>query len=353
MAIFNGKLTKLTALLSAALLVTACSSSTTESSSELSGSLEPVQLAEKTKITVAIPSVNEVYGQVLVAIANGEFEKENLEVEIVTLPSPDAVPALVDGSIDVAVGVLGATQFNAIAQGAEIRMVLTGGNTPAETGLWVRKELLAGAPASLKGKTIAATYGWNQPSMSVVKDYLATGGVTPDDVNVELLQSADAALALDEGSIDAAWVTNPSYLPLKASGNASKVVGYIPDQISTGYYFGDRLLNKNPEIGQAFVRAIMRTTKTYLSGDYKNDPELGPMVAETLGLTLEELKYSESIVFEFYTQEELSGELTDLFTSAQEMWLDFGDILVYDIPLTAQDYADMSFIERILSENDL
>lgn len=350
----NSVVAKLAALLAASLVLVACSSASPSSSAaELSGSLEPQPLAEKTKVVISIASSSESYAPLYLAIAQGEFAKENLEVEIVNLLSPDAMAALVDGTIDVSGVVLGAPTFNAVAQGAPIKLVLNGGGNTEATGLWVRKELLAEAPASLRGKKIAGTYGWATPSMTVVKNYLAEAGITPMDVQMEIISSADAALALDAGSVDAAWLTTPSHLPLVASGNAEKVAGYEKGQISTGYLFGERLLNTNPEIGQAFVRAMVRTTMTYLNGDYKSDPTVGPMLAEALGITLEDLQVSESIAFDFVSQEAMLSTQTALYLDAQEMWIGMGEILTYDEPLTAEKYLDWSFMQRILDANDI
>lgn len=345
---------KLAGVFALSLILAACSTTTsTSTATGLSGSLEPQPLAEKTKVVISMASTSETYASLLLAIESGEFEKENLDVEIVNLLSPDAMAALVEGEIDASAVVLGATTFNAIAQGAPIRLVMNSGANSADTGFWIRTELLDGAPESLRGKTIAGTYGWTTPSMTTVKDYLATAGLTTDDVQMEILSAEDAALALDAGSIDGAWLTTPTHLPLVASGNAQKVAGYEPGQISTGFLFGDRLLNKNPEIGQAFVRAIIRTTTNYLSGDYKQDPEIGPMLAAALGVSLEDLQVTESLEFKLFDTETMLNEQTKLYTNAQEMWIGMGEILTFEEPLTGEQYLDWSFVQRILDENNL
>lgn len=353
MKVINKVTAALSMLFAIGLVTTGCSTATENATGTLSGSLAPVPLEQKTKISVGMSSPSEAFIALFLADKAGEFAKENIEIEFVTLTATDSIPALIDGTIDVAATSFGAGFLNAVDQGANLKMVYQGGVNPDAAGLWVRKELVAGLPESLRGVTIGTAYGWAQPSMLMVKKYLEANGMTMADVKTESLPTPEIAPALDAEAFGAAWLVSPSHRIFLESGDAEWVVGYDNNQFSTGYIFGPNLLTEKPEVGQAFVRALMRTTNTYLQGDYKFDDTNNQLIAEAMGLTVEELQYTESVPLNFYSTDEMNGDATSLFVESQEMWIEIGDLLSYDEVMPTANYIDWSFVQRILDENNL
>ena len=96
-----------------------------------------------------------------VAQAEGYFAEEGLEVEFVELGGEEATPLLIQGELDVIVGI-GAYYLNAIARGAEIKVVADKGHVGttdcSPSALVVRRELIetgeVDSVARLKGRTM-------------------------------------------------------------------------------------------------------------------------------------------------------------------------------------------------------
>lgn len=334
------------ALISFGLITTtaACApSNVANDGSNLSTSLAPVPLEEPATITMTVAGKYEVYTPALLAIAEGEFDKENITVKLETISQAESIPALALGTTDVAVSTFGAILLNAIAGGAELKMVLPAGANLKGDGLYVRPEIAEQGPSAFAGKTLGMAAGIAQTSMIPVLEYLAEGGVTLDDFTIETIPQADLPAALAAGKIDGFYVASPQHLALIEEGLAVRVAGFDPGVYTTGVIFGPNLLTKNPELGQAVVRAIARTTQTYLQGDYKADTVAAQKVADALEISVEDLRATESMVFGF-------EEKTEIVTEIQELWISVGDILTYETVLEPERYIDSSFIDRIVIE---
>lgn len=341
-------LKKLSALVVLLFALVACSNSTTENTSgELSGSLEPQPLANPVTLKVSIASPNETYSAVRLANITGEFEKENITIEFVTIPSTESMPALATGLIDVAAFGVTAPFFNAVAGGADIRMVMVGSESSAASGVYVRSDLAEQGAAALKGKTLGLSLGWGQTSAVILEDYLKSAGLTIDDVEVATIPLEELAGSLDSGVIDVSILAPPASLLFEKNGNATRVARFENSERTAGYAFGKRLLTDEPEIGQAFIRALIRTINTYLTGDYKANAETRALLAEANAVTEEDLVLTESVSFSIFSQSEIENGAFDIYTRAQDLWLR-ADLLSYDELLEPSDYTDWSFVQRIL-----
>ncbi|MFZ9309629.1 MAG: ABC transporter substrate-binding protein [Candidatus Nanopelagicales bacterium] len=297
---------------------------------------------------MSIATNNEGFAALKVADVAGEFAKENITIEYVALPSTEAIPALASGLVDVSAFGITVPFFNAIAGGAEVKMVYAGAENAEASGLFVKSEIADQGAAALKGKIIGSSQGWGQMSSLIIEEYLATGGLTLDDLEVAIIPIEDIALSLDSGVIDMAYFGPPNSLLFLENGKAKKVVDYPKSARNLGYAFGPRLLEEEPEIGQAFIRALMRTTENYLNGDYKADPEKLAIFAEAIGVTEEDALLTESVDFTTFSQSEIDNGAFDFYRKVQELWIRLGDLLTYEEPLTPSEYADWSFVQRIL-----
>ncbi|MGA1324294.1 MAG: ABC transporter substrate-binding protein [Candidatus Nanopelagicales bacterium] len=297
---------------------------------------------------MSIATNNEGFAALKVADVAGEFAKENITIEYVALPSTEAIPALASGLVDVSAFGITVPFFNAIAGGAEVKMVYAGAENAEASGLFVKSEIADQGAAALKGKIIGLSQGWGQMATVIIEEHLATGGLTLDDLEVAIIPIEDIALSLDSGVIDMAHFGPPNSLLFLENGKAKKVVGYPKGARNLGYAFGPRLLEEEPEIGQAFIRALMRTTENYLNGDYKADPEKLAIFAEAIDVTEEDALLTESVDFTTFSQSEIDNGAFDFYRKVQELWIRLGDLLTYEEPLTPSEYADWSFVQRIL-----
>lgn len=338
----------LAAFLAVSFVLSGCSSDTELNQGELSGSLEPQPLENPVTLKVSIATNNEGFAALKVADVAGEFAKENITIEYVALPSTEAIPALASGLVDVSAFGITVPFFNAIAGGAEVKMVYAGAENAEASGLFVKSEIADQGAAALKGKIIGLSQGWGQMATVIIEEHLATGGLTLDDLEVAIIPIEDIALSLDSGVIDMAHFGPPNSLLFLENGKAKKVVGYPKGARNLGYAFGPRLLEEEPEIGQAFIRALMRTTENYLNGDYKADPEKLAIFAEAIDVTEEDALLTESVDFTTFSQSEIDNGAFDFYRKVQELWIRLGDLLTYEEPLTPSEYADWSFVQRIL-----
>jgi len=278
----------------------------------------------------------------LLAEELGEFARENIAIEFVTAPPADLLPMLGSGAVDVISASLSAATMNAVSSGVEIKAVAplyykSGG----KDGLWIAERHKDCAPACLKGGKIASAAGPGTGTLLPMAKYLETGGVDITDVEVVTFATADAPLALESGAVDAAWLLSPAYKGVEEDGVAKFVQSQFPGQ-GGFYWFGPSLLDKNREAGLAFVRAIARTNRHYLQGNYKADDDTVKALAAAEGVPEKAAGAGESYVF----SPDLEFDV-NVFQPLQKEWMKFGDTVVdYDEPLTAADVVDGSFIEE-------
>ena len=330
------------------LILSACGSeSTTNTGSELSGSLEPQPLENPVTLKVSIASPNETFNAVRVADFAGELEKENIKIEYVTLPSTESIPALATGTIDVAAVGVTVALFNAVAGGADVRFVMMGGESPTASGVYVHSDLADLGPTALKGKTLGLSLGWGQTSSVLLEDYLQSGGLTIDDIEVATIPLEDLAMSLDTKVIDMTVLSPPSSLLFEKNGNAKVVARFENSERIAGYAFGPRLLKEEPAVGQAFIRALMRTINTYFVGDYKSNPDTLTLISKAMNLDEQDVLLTESISFRVFSQNEVNNGAFDIYARAQDLWKRAG-LLTYEELLEPSQYTDWSFVQRIL-----
>lgn len=332
------------AVAAAALTLTACgggSDAGSESASVPTG-LEPQPLADPTTVTVTVGTKAEVNAALLLADKLGEFAKENITINLVQMPSADAIPALAQGKTDMASSGIGAVYFNGINSAADMRLVFPGATKNPADGLYVPIDPATGEPGEVT--KIATITGPGSMYIVPIERYLESVGKTIEDVAIERVELADMQLALENGAVDAAWVNAPVTNALDATGEYKRVIGYEDGEYGIGYFLGPNLLHDRPEVGQALVRALARTIRDHLSGDYKADDATVAALAEVLESTPEAIRETPSMTFD--------AELpTDGLQAAQAAWLKIGDLLEYDVALEPSAYTDPTFLERALSNS--
>lgn len=298
----------------------------------------PKPLAAKTKLTVTAGALSAEYlGPLRMAIAKGEFLKENLDVELKQMPSSDANTLLAKGELDAVYSAPEAGMVNAAKQGFNVKWVL--GNYSADpkskTGVWARvKDGQNPESIDLKGARFASLVGKTSIIMYPIETVLQKHNTKVTDLDFKQLDAQGVSQALENGGVEAAWLLDPVWKQFENKPGYAFLGGQPAGEPLGGMLYGPNLLEKNREAGTAFARALIRTINTYFAGDYKADPAFTAELATVLGSKPELLSAVPSLV----TDWEIRQGTTD---KAQKM---FVEGKVVEAPaLTEDKLVDRSF----------
>jgi NitT/TauT family transport system substrate-binding protein len=307
----------------------------------------PKPLPKRETVKMLVSSAVEAYAPMYIAKELGEFAKENLEVEYVNVPQNDAMLVLTRGQGDAWNNAPTAAVFNAIAQGAEIRMVAPGQFIPPGTkqGVWVTKAFLAGkpyTPALLKGQTIASAVGAGSSTSYYIALELEKAGLTMKDINFRPLPAADIVVALENGAVSFGVVNSPHNQ--KIDQNKVEFVFGLQSNVSIGgLFFGPRLLKERRDIGEAFMRAWVRGVRTYLQGDYHENAKVVDALSKAMSIPAATIKQGRSLVFPA-DQPMVPGMMDKL----QAAYAAAPGILSYQQSLPEDRIVDRRFLEAAL-----
>ncbi len=315
----------------------------------------PKPLKEKTKIKVSSAFRLEFNSPFLLADSLGEFAKENIEIEFVSLSLANSIPQLAEGRLDVGTGGFEVALFNAGAQNLPVRAVLGNYFPPKasnykvpQTGLWCRRDSFANPPAPDFRNTEQMKWATSVGKGSVGIYYAAAELVRrfPDfkikNVEIVVVPSGDAVTALRNKAIDCSILLDPFWLQVANDPQFVMVSTQTPGEPLGVYVYGKRML-ENPEIGDAFARAFIRTVNTYYSGDYHEDPAVLAAIAKATNLQTASLKAVDSLSMDW----ELRAGTT---SRVQQLFIDLGVITTYSTPVSEDKIVDRSFYERAVGK---
>jgi NitT/TauT family transport system substrate-binding protein len=302
----------------------------------------PRPLPERASIVVTAATPNaEFIAPIRWAIENGEFDKENLDVQLRQVPSADGLSLLAQGDSDALVGSPDAAFYNAVSGGFGLRWVMGNFSPPEEggSGLWARD--VAGRPATvedLRGKTLASVLGTGSPIMYPLQAAFEEADMSISDVSFQTLPAADVVTSLLNGGLDAAWVLDPLWLQLEEKPGLSLLSGPVLGEPIGGVLFGPNLLGDRRDAGEAFTRAVVRTINTSFAGDYKSDPTFVEELAGVIELPVEQLEQTPSLVMDWEIRSGTEQRV-------QEALINVGT-LSYAEPLPEAEVVDRSFYEQ-------
>jgi ABC-type nitrate/sulfonate/bicarbonate transport system substrate-binding protein len=250
--------------------VAACSSSAPPSTSSGSGSTQdsaPVQ-----NVTVTAPLTENSYA-IFIAMAEGFFKKENLNVKLIPSSNggSDTVAVLQSGSADFAVQD-SLVPTRAIAQGATIKYVLMP-DTSASQQISIRKDAQgasaienAGSPEAqvqaLKGSNLK--FGASSTASSSYT-YLLTAArlfglkiANPGDISVQTLGTPqNEIVAINSGRVDAVVGVPPTTTQKNTFQISLRTVKPFSEMAGNYLMTSDRFIHDNPVAVQAFVNAMV------------------------------------------------------------------------------------------------
>ena len=228
-----------------------------------------------TKLKVAVlPYLS--YAPFFIAQEEGFFAAQGIELEIIRFShSPEAIPALIQGNIDVAGGLTTIGMLNAIARGARIRLVADKGFSDPEGcvyhGLVARRDLVEKGelshPSQLKGRRIAI----NEASVEGywVEKILKKAGLSLQDVRYGDIPDSAMITAFERGGIDLSTPSEPWITRILDAGHAvlwKPIQEAVPDFQFGIVLFGPTLLERNPEAGKRFTLAYLKGVERYNQG---------------------------------------------------------------------------------------
>lgn len=230
-----------------------------------------------------------------IAQAEGYFADEGLEIEFVELGGEEATPLLIQGDLDVIVGI-GAYYLNAIARGAEIKVVADKGHVGttgcSPSALVVRRELFetgeVDTVADLQGRTAVL----RSASMEeyFLDKLLDTVGLTVDDLEPTSMPDVATLEAMAQGTLDLFMAGEPWTTRHVQTGNVVLLMPYnewVPEEQQGTVVYGPNLLQANPDAGRRFMVAYLRGVRQYNEGKTERNVEI---MAEFSGLDKEFLE---------------------------------------------------------------
>jgi NitT/TauT family transport system substrate-binding protein len=286
-------------------------------------------------------------GALYVAKAKGYFKDENLNVDIQPVAgTQQAQPLLAAGQLDVQLGGVSAAYFNGIANGLDVKLVAGWGEASPgapSAAIVALKDGPVKTAADLKGKKVALNGGLTSTSAWFLYETLKQANLTVDDVDVQDLGVADGLAALQNGAVQAAISAGP--LLTKAIADGSQIIvgdidKVLADGSGGGVIFGSNVLKHKRQAGVAFIRALLKATRTDLQGDYRANPEVVNILATAMNVPPTTITGTGGPTL-FDPAMKLHPAVYD---EMQGFWID-QKILTYATPLTKDQLTDGRFLE--------
>jgi NitT/TauT family transport system substrate-binding protein len=284
------------------------------------------------------------YAPLFIAQDAGFFAEQALQVEFVQMnEAVEAVPALTQGTLDVAAGLIWPAHLNAIARGARIRIVADKGYIGPQdcsyTTIMVRPALIEngelGSPAQLRNRKIVL----NSASFTgyYLDTLLNTAGLTLEDIEIVDVPVPARPEALEKGSVDGVIVSEPWVTRILQGGQGAlwmPAEEVIPESQVGSIFYGPSLLDKDPDAGRRFIIAYLKAVRQYNQGKTERNVEV---MAEYTRLDRELLNQA------CWPTVRSDGRISVQSVLDFQAWAVRRDLL--DSPLTEEQFWDPSFVE--------
>ena len=234
-----------------------------------------------------------------------ESDLDKLTFTYVT--SPLNVPTIIEknqgifektfGDVQVLYAVGGTSVILSAANGADIKVLNMYSRSPKAFCMYSKDESLT-TPESLRGKTIAGPTGTNLHELLV--SYLATAGMTIDDVNYVNMSIPDAKAGLDGGSVDVALVAGATAYNAGQQGYHLVADGEGLIKAIIAVAVTQKFYDEHPEIIEKLEEA-----QTEIADFMEEKPD------ETMQIVADELDLDTDAVRSMYDFYDFSTEITD------------------------------------------
>lgn len=251
--------------------------------------VEPLPTENLTTIVVGYVPIT-VVAPIYVAKELGYFAEEGLDVHLEAFPGgSDLVILTASGQLDASFAGAGPPLYNGVAQGLPIRIIAPGHTEgdPVATPLMISKNACEAGKitsvADLNGKRVSINARGSIEYL--LNAALSTGGLTIDDIDLQILPFPDAIAGLQSGAVDAALISEPLATKAEQDGIAIRLVPAYPlhGMQPTGIIGNAAWLNEHPEQAQGFVTGYMRASKLLADGGL-NDPAVHAIIEHYTGV---------------------------------------------------------------------
>lgn len=307
-------------------------------------------LPETEDVVLSVSRPILAFSPVLLAMQNGAFEEANLNVTVEPLSAAEALAPLSQGRIDASLTSYGAGYFNAVDSGIDLRWVMPGysANPDSFEGYWARTEVVGTGDepdlSALEGATVGSPTAGTGAGGLVMAKALEPEGLSLADVTFTQLSGTDALLALENGAVQATWLSDPVWTQALDNPDLRFVTSYAPGINGSGLVVGPGLLDR-PEVLETFLRVVSQTIEEDLGPDFLEDPEVVAHLAVALDTTPEQL--AEALPLDFDADLSLDGGaefLDELQALMQEQ-----DVLEYDALIPGVELIDESFAQAAVA----
>jgi len=230
---------------------------------------------------ISLPYIS--YAPFYVAEDEGYFAEQGLQIEFVKMTDAiGALPALINGDIDVWSDIIYPSCFNSMLRGAKIRIVADKGHL-STTGcnysvFMARRVLIEEGKLSnlfhLKKLRVATTQGSTIMAYYLEK-LLNKTSLTLSDIQILFLPMPARMEAFERGSIDITMASEPWVTKILQTGSAivwMPIQEVAPNFQHSILLFGPTLLEKNSDAGKRFMVAYLKGVRQFNQG--KTDKNL-------------------------------------------------------------------------------
>jgi ABC-type nitrate/sulfonate/bicarbonate transport system substrate-binding protein len=217
---------------------------------------------------------------IIVPTQEGQFAAKGLNVSLE--PVTDTAQAMVSvtqNQYQIGNVTMGSAALNAFNRGTDLKIIAAGGAEPPGHGanlpLIVRSELIdSGAVktvADLKGRKVAIN------GKGVVIEYalmkaLATGGLTANDVDVQILPFPDMVVAMSTGAIDAGLLLQPTGAQAVSKGIGKILLDdYNQNAQNAFLVVNSRFLDQHRDAITSFLEVYVQSIRRLSEGRLRSD----------------------------------------------------------------------------------
>jgi ABC-type nitrate/sulfonate/bicarbonate transport system substrate-binding protein len=212
--------------------------------------------AQTEKIRIAHSSRSNTTAPFYVAVTNGLFKEEGLEVELIQVNPRLGAMAVINGDVSFTTSFV--STFRGILQGLPLKLVMVG-QKKGVYFLIARPEIKD--VQDLKGKTLGVSTMRGTDHL-VTEELLRAKGLNPSLLRaVALGDTAVRAQSVAAGVVQAVTVSPPHDLTLQKMG--FQVLAGPPEVglPASGLFTSDRLIKENPQIVRRTLRALMKANR--------------------------------------------------------------------------------------------